>query len=157
MPLSEASNGLSTRNASEDLVTLSFGAFEIDPALRELRHDGRQVVVQPLVFDLLLHFVRNPNAVVTKEALIRDVWKGVVVGDGAITQAISLLRRTLRPGDTSPPLLRTVWGRGYRFVANVRATENDAPVAEGPGTARATGRTPFVGRADVMGLLERAL
>lgn len=138
-------------------MTLSFGAFEVDPALREVRHEGRLVVVQPLVFDLLLYFLRHPNVMVTKEALIRDVWKGVVVGDGAITQAISLLRRTLRPGDPSPSALRTVWGRGYRFVAAVRTRGADAPATEDAATALPPARPPFVGRTDVMALLDRAL
>jgi DNA-binding response OmpR family regulator len=38
---------------------LVFGEFEIDPERRELRRDGREIALQPLTFDLLLHFARR--------------------------------------------------------------------------------------------------
>jgi len=123
-----------------------------------LCRDGRDVAVQRLIFDLLLHFVRHPNVLVTKQDLIRDVWKNVVVGDGSISQAVSILRRVLGTTTGAPPSLRTVWGHGYRFVAEVVETGLDAATeVEAASLAGGIGATPFVGRDDVMVLLARAL
>jgi DNA-binding winged helix-turn-helix (wHTH) protein/tetratricopeptide (TPR) repeat protein len=139
-------------------MALAFGSFEIDSELRELRHEGREVVVQPLIFDLLLHFVRHPNVLLTREDLVRDVWRGVVVGDGSITQAISLLRRTLRPDDAASWSIRTVRGRGYRFVASVREAGGGDVSSATPHAVRPwPGHAPFVGRDSVMALLAGAL
>jgi len=97
-------------------LVLRFGPFRIDPERRELRCGRVDVAVQPLVFDLFVYFLQRPNVLVTRDDLIRDVWKGAIVSDGSITQAISLLRRLLRDADGSRDPLRTLWGRGYRFV-----------------------------------------
>jgi DNA-binding winged helix-turn-helix (wHTH) protein len=120
-------------------VPLAFGSLVIDPRLRELRCEGRELTVQPLVFGLLLYFARHPGVVVTREALIRDVWKGVLVGTGAITQAVSLVRRVLREAGAPPPAtIRTIWGRGYRFDAVVR------PVPPGAAADRPGAQAPAV-------------
>jgi DNA-binding winged helix-turn-helix (wHTH) protein len=76
-----------------DVVILAFGNIEIDPERRQLRVGGREFIVQPLVFDLLSSLARHPDALITKEALVRDGWHGVSVSDGTITQALSSLRR----------------------------------------------------------------
>ncbi len=49
------------------------------PLRRELRLRGREVVVEPLVFDLLLDLVRHRDRVVTKDELLDRVWSGAIV------------------------------------------------------------------------------
>jgi DNA-binding winged helix-turn-helix (wHTH) protein/tetratricopeptide (TPR) repeat protein len=136
-------------------VILACGTLEIDPARRQLRCHGREVATQPLIFDLLLYFAHRPHVLVTKDALIRDVWKGVSVGDGAISQAISLLRRTLRADGGLPRPIHTVWGKGYRFTADVRQGGNGKA---SPASARdaANGRSSLAMRPDARLLIGRA-
>jgi DNA-binding winged helix-turn-helix (wHTH) protein len=117
-------------------TVLRFANFELDPHRRELRLGGRLVPMQPLIFDLLLHLLCRRDAIVGKDELIREVWKGVVVGDGAITQALSQVRRTLRVGADPNTLIRTLRGRGYRFVGEVRTTDGDPLVGIVNGAAR---------------------
>jgi DNA-binding winged helix-turn-helix (wHTH) protein/tetratricopeptide (TPR) repeat protein len=107
-------------------MILAFGNIVIDLERRQIRHDGREIVVQPLVFDLLEYMARRPHVVVTKDALVRDVWDGVAVSDGAIAQAMSSLRRVLRSDGRMSTVVQTVWGRGYRFVADVRQVRDGA-------------------------------
>jgi DNA-binding winged helix-turn-helix (wHTH) protein len=113
-------------------VGLRFGPFRIDPEQRELRCGRVDVAVQPLVFDLFVYFLRRPNVLVTRDDLIRDVWKGAIVSDGSITQAISLLRRLLRNADGPGHPLRTVWGRGYRLIVSTREDDGARPTIPDP-------------------------
>jgi DNA-binding response OmpR family regulator len=57
--------------AEGDLSTpLRIADLELHVELREIRLRGREIAVQPLVFDLLLYLMRNPERVVGKEELL---------------------------------------------------------------------------------------
>ena len=53
-----------------------FANFEIDVARHELRCAGKIIPIEPQVFDLLIHLIRNRNRIVSREELIDAVWKG---------------------------------------------------------------------------------
>src|SRR5437588_41729 len=99
-----------------------FGAYELDEAQRELRLQGRELALQPKVFDLLLYLVRNRDRVVSKEELLDTLWADVIVADGALQRAMSLVRTALRPGG-SRESIRTFARHGYRFCALVAGDE----------------------------------
>jgi DNA-binding winged helix-turn-helix (wHTH) protein len=52
-----------------------FGDYAIDADRRELRREGEAVHVEPQVFDVLLHLIRNRDRVVTKDDLMRPCGK----------------------------------------------------------------------------------
>jgi TolB-like protein len=58
------------------------------------------------------------GALVTKSALMEQIWPGVVVEEGNLSVQIHTLRRAL---GSHRDLIQTVPGRGYRFVGEVRA------------------------------------
>jgi DNA-binding winged helix-turn-helix (wHTH) protein len=91
-----------------------FGDFELDERRRELRLGGRELVLQPKVFDVLVHLVRQGDQVVRKNDLLDAVWSDVVVADGALQRAVSLARSALRQGGLDDAI-RTHAGLGYRF------------------------------------------
>ena len=53
---------------------------------------------------------------VTREELLATVWEGVVVTDGSLKRAVSLLRAALREGGAEEAV-RTLARQGYRFCA----------------------------------------
>jgi DNA-binding winged helix-turn-helix (wHTH) protein/tetratricopeptide (TPR) repeat protein len=93
-----------------------FAGFELNQEQRELRLSGRQVALQPRVFDLLLYLIAQRERVVTREELLAAVWEGVVVTDGSLKRAVSLLRTALREGGAEEAV-RTLARQGYRFSA----------------------------------------
>jgi len=112
-----------------------FGRFELHQEQRELRLSGRQVALQPRVFDLLLYLIARRDRVVTRDELLAGVWDGVLVTDGSLKRAVSLLRAALREGDAEEAV-RTLARQGYRFcaedvqeVAFVPAASTDASEA----------------------------
>jgi|GEM_PF-3179077 len=106
-----------------------FGAFEVDPARRQLRRDGMTIALRPTVFDVLVYLVENPGRLVTKQELFEAVWPGRIVEEANISQAIFKLRKAL--GDER--IVVTAPGQGYRFTATVASNRN-APLAT-PDTA----------------------
>jgi DNA-binding winged helix-turn-helix (wHTH) protein len=97
-------------------VIYRFAGFELVQEQRALRLSGRQVALQPRVFDLLLYLIAQRDRVVTREELLAAVWEGVVVTDGSLKRAVSLLRTALREGDCEQAV-RTLARQGYRFCA----------------------------------------
>lgn len=95
-----------------------FDPFELDLERRELRLHGRDVIVEPLVFDLLVDLVRNRDRVVSKDELLDRVWPGLIVTEGSLQRAVSLARSALRSGDLTEAI-RTFPRRGYRFSMEV--------------------------------------
>jgi transcriptional regulator with AAA-type ATPase domain/DNA-binding winged helix-turn-helix (wHTH) protein len=114
---------------------LKFDDFELDELRFELRRGGEVLAVRPKVLDLLAFLVRNPDKVVTKAEIFANVWPGVAVEDGSLSQAVSVLRKLI--GDEAQERIRTVRGRGFTFVGRVEVVSPPpltAPV--GVGAAR---------------------
>lgn len=108
-----------------------FGEFRLDEARQTLYsvRAGTSVPLTPRVFDTLLFLVRHPGVVISRTTLMEAVWPNVVVEDNNLDQSISALRQVLGERNGEHPYIVTVRGRGYRFVAPVRAVAS--PQAEG--------------------------
>lgn len=66
-----------------------FAGFALDPVRAALRGpDGTAIELRPKSYAVLLHLVRNPGRLVTREALLDAVWPDVAVGDEALTQCV---------------------------------------------------------------------
>ncbi|MDX1384220.1 MAG: transcriptional regulator, partial [Thermoanaerobaculia bacterium] len=108
-----------------------FADFELDEERRELRLQGRELLLQPRVFDVLAYLVGRSDRVVTKDELLDALWSDVIVGDGSVQRAISLARTALRNGDLEDAI-RTLPRQGYRFC--LEATVADRPEGDRPAT-----------------------
>jgi len=89
----------------------------------------RDVVVPLTVksFDTLFILVQNAGNVVPKSQLLEQVWAGLYVEEGSVTQNICILRRLLAEGGI-PNAIETLPKRGYRFIAKVRLENRDAQI-----------------------------
>ena len=111
-----------------------FDRFVLSPARRVLLADGQPVRLIPRYFDLLVLLVDERHRAVTRDEIFDRVWADVVVSDGALSQAVRTIRRTLGDGPQAPQFIRTVSRHGYQFVCEQVTVEGDegplAPVAE---------------------------
>lgn len=129
-------------------MRVTFGEFELDDELFELRRAGAVVPLGPRPFDLLAYLVRKRDVVVPKAELLHQVWQGAVVTEDSLPQAVRALRQALGDDDEKPRFIATVRGRGYRFVAKVDEIDGprNTPVDPGP-VGPAPRETDLVGRA----------
>lgn len=106
-------------------IIYHFEPFELDTARFELRRDGVPVPIEPQVLSLLALLVANRQRMVSKEEIIERIWTGRVVSDAALSSRVKSARQALGDDGKSQRLIRTVFGRGFRFVGDV-TVENDA-------------------------------
>jgi DNA-binding winged helix-turn-helix (wHTH) protein len=120
-----------------------FARFELNRERRELRLAGRQIALQPRVFDLLLYLIAHRERVIPREELLEAVWQGVVVTDGSLKRAVSLLRAALREGGAEEAV-RTLARQGHRFAAE--DLQEVAPAPSAPAAEAVTrGRHAYAG------------
>ncbi|GEB70579.1 hypothetical protein PCA01_12890 [Pseudoalteromonas carrageenovora] len=72
--------------------------------------------LDPLLVKLLLHFISNPQQIVSRQTLIECVWQQSFVDDNAINRAISELRKQLAHPIQKAPLLKTHYRKGYSLT-----------------------------------------
>jgi DNA-binding response OmpR family regulator len=70
--MAENAGGPHQKRRATPLMLVASNTLEIDPERRQLRRSGREITTQPLVFDLLLYFARQPCVLVTKDMLVRS-------------------------------------------------------------------------------------
>lgn len=96
-----------------------FENCEVDLQQFELRREGRTVHVEPQVFTVLSHLIRNRDRVVPKTELLDVVWGDRYVSESALTSRVKALRRAVGDDGHRQRIIATVHGVGYRFVAGV--------------------------------------
>ena len=124
----------------------AFAGHRVDLHTRVLLGpDGAPVVLTAKSFDVLGHLLEHRDRVVDKAELLDVVWRGRVVEENSLTQAVSMLRRALGAEAGDHRYIVTVPGRGYRFVADVQVVPDEDPgAAAAPASASADLRWVFL-------------
>ncbi len=112
-------------------MPLSFAGHEVDLRRQELRRDGSRVHVEPQVFDLIVHLLRNRDRVVSKDELLDTIWNGRIVSEAALSSRINAARKAVGDDGDRQSLIKTIHKRGFRFVGEVTEEAED-DVAEIP-------------------------
>jgi len=98
----------------------------IDTNAYEVRRNGQPVPVQPQVLDVLILLLENRDRLVSKDEIIERVWHGRVVSDAALDSRIKSARQAIGDSGASQELIRTIRGRGFRFVGEVDQDRGEA-------------------------------
>lgn len=108
--------GCARLHAVSEKKCFRFGEFTLSPSRRLLLRGDTEVPLIPRYFDLLHLLIDRRNEAVARDEIFDRVWNDVVVSDGALTQAVRSLRRSLGDDAREPRFIRTVSRHGYRFV-----------------------------------------
>lgn len=118
------------------------GEWRVTPALNQISRTGECVRLEPRAVELLVFLAQRAGEVVSREELLTTLWPRVIVGDNALTQVVTKLRKAL--GDTArePTYIEAISKRGYRLIAAVERLDRHRPPgpAPGPGESRAPSR-----------------
>jgi TolB-like protein len=106
-------------SAAGSSLTYKFDRFELDTGAFELRADGAAVHVEPQVLSLLILLAGNPDRLVGKDEIVEKVWGGRIVSEAAVAARIKSARKALGDDGKRQRFIRTVHGKGLRFVAPV--------------------------------------
>lgn len=93
-----------------------FGEMEHHPNIHTLYRQGKKIELTILENRILLYFLRNPNKVINRDALMLEVWGyNSDVNTRTLDMHIVRLRKKIELNPDNPQLLLTVRGIGYRF------------------------------------------
>lgn len=139
-----------------EYLRLRFGAFELNEADARLTRDGEPIPLPPKAFEVLCALARQPQMLMTKNALLDAVWGHQFVSESVLKTVIRTLRRALADDARHPRFIETASRRGYRFIAAV-STIPTAPSARAniPEIGLPHGRI-FIGREDALSRLRDA-
>ena len=128
-------------NSSNILV---FGPFRFDRGggLLLRRADGDRylpVNIGSRAIAVLEALTERPGDLVSKDEIMQAAWPRTVVEEGNLTMQISTLRRILDDGSATGSCIKTVSGRGYRFVPPVMRPQEMPDAAARTAPANSTG------------------
>ena len=121
-----------------------FGPFAVDSGKFELTRDGQAVATEPQVLSVILHLIAQRDHVVSRDELVDAIWHGRAISDAAISSRIKSARHALGDNGSAQAVIRTIHGRGFRFVAQV---SEDSASLQGEVHASTAGpvREPLLG------------
>lgn len=105
------------------------GKIEVDPANFLLTVDRETIPVEPLVFDLIVCLIENRDRLVSRQELFETIWPGRTPSDSSLGNHIKSARQALGDDGHEQRVIKTVHGRGYRFIAEIEELAGD-PSAE---------------------------
>lgn len=92
-----------------------YGKLTMNVDQRKVRYSDREIAVNRREFDILLHFVRNAEAVVTRESLLSRLDRDGEIFDRTIDSHVSHVRSRLRKAGVTEIQINSVYGVGYRL------------------------------------------
>lgn len=113
-----------------------FGPFVLDLADERLVGAVGPIHIGNKAYRVLSALIEQPGRLLTKDILFETVWDGTIVSESSLTSVIKELRRALGDEAKEPRFIESVYGRGYRFIADtLPARAEPAQPAKRPATA----------------------
>ena len=100
--------------------TLTYADVMLDLDTREVTRGERRLELRNKAYELLTHFMRHPERVLSRRELLEDVWGYDFLGDSNVIEVtVSAIRQALEQGG-EPRLIHTVRPIGY--ILNARSS-----------------------------------
>ena len=102
-------------------IVMTFGPYEFNPRLGELRKEGMRVRLEGQPLAILQSLLDRPGELVTREELRKKLWPEDTFVDfeHSLNAAVKRLRAALNDSPDQPHYIETLARRGYRFIAPV--------------------------------------
>jgi diguanylate cyclase (GGDEF)-like protein len=102
-----------------------FGDLRIDHGAHRVYLDDNEIILTNKEYELLYFLAGNKEVVFSKEQLYDKIWGEDVYGElKTVTVHINRLREKIEKNPSKPLRIQTVWGAGYRFVAEIHDNNN---------------------------------
>lgn len=96
----------------------AFGSCTVHFGQMTAERNGEEITLTTLEFKLLRHLIEHTGTVLTREALLTQVWGyNAYPTTRTVDNQILKLRQKLEEDPANPRHLLTVYGSGYKFVA----------------------------------------
>ncbi len=117
--LKRADTPVATEGVIHSQVTLlCFGDFVLNIESQKLTKGDKDVHLKPAEFKLLSTLAQNPNRVLSRERLL-DLTSSSEIFERTIDTLVSALRKKIEENPKKPSLIKSIYGSGYMFEAEV--------------------------------------
>ena len=83
---------------------------------REVFVGGQNVYFTSKEFDILMLLIQNPNKVISKEKIFKEVWhEDYCINTQTVTVHIKNIRKKIKEINPTTPTIETVWGIGFKI------------------------------------------
>lgn len=107
------------QNDPREQESITFGELAIQPGARKVSLNGEEVILSSHEFDLLLALAVQAGQILSREFLFNHIYNREYDGlDRTIDVRISQLRKKLNDNPENPTRIKTIWGKGYLFIAD---------------------------------------
>ena len=94
-----------------------FGDIRVDMTQATVWRDNEQVLLSAMEYELLRYFLMHPGETLSRSRLHKDVWMAQPKAESRTVDVhITSLRKKIEQNPTHPRWIRTVRGKGYRFL-----------------------------------------
>ena len=100
-------------------AVIQLGDVTVDTIKGTALRNGKDLYLSALEYRLLLTFINNRGAVLSRNQLLESIWDvaGEFVNDNTLTVYIKRLRDKIEKDPQNPSIIKTVRGIGYRVDA----------------------------------------
>ncbi len=97
--------------------SFKFADLEVDIAALKVKRGGREIEITKREAAIIQHFAANPNRVVSREELYKEVWEENMsdLGTRTTDMHIAKLRGKIEKNSAEPQIIKTVRGAGYKY------------------------------------------
>ncbi len=94
-----------------------FADLDVDVAALKVKRKGKDIEITKREVGIIQYFAANPNRVVSREELYREVWNDMMTDLGTRTtdMHIAKLRSKIELDSADPKIIKTVRGAGYKY------------------------------------------
>ena len=113
----EMTRGFRKIDTTGDSIVLD--EFELNLRNRTLSKFGTMIELTQVEFQIIEYFFKNPNAALSRNDILKQVWGENYFGDVKIVDVnIRRLRMKIEDNPSSPTRLVTIWGLGYKWITD---------------------------------------
>ena len=97
--------------------SFKFADWDVDIAALKVRCKNREVEITKREAGIIQYFAANPNRVISREELYKEVWNDMMTDLGTRTtdMHIAKLRNKIEKDSADPQIIKTVRGAGYKY------------------------------------------
>jgi len=106
-----------------------FEGYVLDSEAFTLSRGEQEIAVESRVLETLIFLIRQRHRVISKDELLESVWDIDFASEATLFKAIQQARKAVGDDGRSQKVIKTVHGKGYRFVAGVEENAETTPFA----------------------------
>jgi two-component system response regulator RegX3 len=97
--------------------TFKFADLDVDIAALKIRRGTKEIEISKREAAIIQYFAANPNRVISREELYKEVWDDTMteLGTRTVDMHIAKLRSKIERDPASPQIIKTIRGAGYKY------------------------------------------